>query len=169
MKVFMITAVLNIAIPLFALSSLIAVVYFFGRAFSSRMKATKEKYSVGEFERYRDMKLDIMRGVAAAIVGLILLSAYGVMPRSTEIDEPELTATAVPTATTPVLPSPTVTAIIVPTIAPGTAVVFPTVTPSLAETTAAPAGDAPVATLIATTTAPIATVTPSPDHRFYAL
>ncbi len=138
----MITAVLNIAIPLLALGSLIAVIYFFGRAFSSRVKASKEKYSVGEFERYRDMKLDIMRGVAAAIVGLILLGVYGIMPRSAKTAESELVETAVPalTATTAVTPSPTVTAIVIPTMAPGTAVVFPTATtespPSPVETTA---------------------------------
>ncbi len=155
----MITAVLNIVIPVFALSSLIAVVYFFGRAFSSRMKASKERYSVGEFERYREMKLDIMRGVAAAIIGLIFLGVYGIIPQSTETAvDLDTEPTVVPTATTAVTPSPTVTAIIIPTMAPGTAVIFPTTTPPALEAT--PPAAATSAPAVATS-APAATDTPA--------
>ncbi len=156
----MITAVLNITIPLFALGSLIAVVYFFGRAFSSRIKASKEKYSVGEFERYRDMKLDIMRGVGAAIVGLILLSIYGVMPHSIEAAKTdEAVATVIPAATDNLNPSPTVTAIIVPTMGSGTAVSIPTTTPSVTATAITLTDETPAAATSAPIT-PIVTETP---------
>ncbi len=125
----MITTILNIVIPLLALISLIAVVFFFGRAFTLKMQASKQKYGVGQFEKNREMKLDVMRGVGAAILGLIFLAVFGLMPHSSD-DTNDIVETPVPTmtATIAVIPSPTVTAIIVPTMALGTAVIFPTST-----------------------------------------
>ena len=80
----MITTILNIVIPFLALVSLIAVVFFFGRAFTLKMQASKQTYGVGQFEKTREMKLDVMRAVGAAILGLIFLAAFGIMPRSSE-------------------------------------------------------------------------------------
>ena len=124
----MITTILNIAIPFLAFISLIAVVFFFGRAFTLKMQASKQKYGVGQFEKNREMKLDVMRGVGAAILGLIFLAVFGLMPHSS--DTADVVETPVPTmtATIAITPSPTVTAIVVPTMAPGTAVIFPTST-----------------------------------------
>jgi len=141
----MITTILNIAIPLLALISLVAVVFFFGRAFTLKMQASKQKYGVGQFEKTREMKLDVMRGVGAAILGLIFLAVFGVMPRPS--DTVDVVETPVPTmtATIAVTPSPTVTAVVVPTIEPGTAVIFPTSTPDSAVPVNTPTSDSPAA------------------------
>jgi hypothetical protein len=126
----MITTILNIVIPFLAFVSLIAVVFFFGRAFTLKMQASKQTYGVGQFEKTREMKLDVMRGVGAAILGLIFLAAFGIMPRSSEtVSESAETPVPAMTATLVITPSPTVTAIVIPTMEPGTAVIFPTSTP----------------------------------------
>ena len=157
----MITTILNIAIPLLALISLIAVVFFFGRAFTLKMQASKQKYGVGQFEKNREMKLDVMRGVGAAILGLIFLAVFGLMPHSADtVDETVETPVPTMTATVVVTPSPTVTAIVVPTIAPGTAVIFPTPT--------ADSPDAPINTPDAPTANPTiapATATNAPAAK----
>lgn len=126
----MITTILTIVIPLLALVSLVSVVFFFGRAFTLKIQAAKQNYGVGQFEKIREMKLDVMRGVGAAILGLIFLAVFGIMPRSSETAVSPAEA-PMPTMTTVVdiTPSPTVTAIIIPTMEPGTAVIFPTSTP----------------------------------------
>lgn len=156
----MITTILNIVIPLLAFFSLIAVIFFFGRAFTLKMQASKQTYGVGQFEKIREMKLDVMRGVGAAILGLIFLAVFGVMPRSS--DTVDVIETPVPgvTATVGVMLSPTITAIVVPTIesgtaVPGSVVILPTSTPD---------STAPVAATAIPTVAP-ATAVPAPAEK----
>lgn len=158
----MITTILNIVIPFLAFVSLIAVVFFFGRAFTLKMQASKQKYGVGQFEKTREMKLDVMRGVGAAILGLIFLAVFGIMPRSSDTVAESVETTPMPamTATLVITPSPTVTAIVIPTMAPGTAVIFPTSTP---DSITAPIDD-PTAPTAIPTIAP-ATATPAPTEK----
>lgn len=152
----MITTILNIVIPLLAFVSLIAVIFFFGRAFSLKMQASKQTYGVGQFEKNREMKLDVMRGVGAAILGLIFLAVFGIMPRPSDTVV-ESAATPVPTMTAAVAitPSPTVTAIVIPTMAPGTAVIFPTSTPdSITAPTDSPTAPTAIPTIAPATAIP---------------
>jgi len=84
-----VTAVLNTIILAFMAVSIAAALYFVGRGLRAGSLSAKETYGVGQVEAARSMKIDIARGIALVILGLILLGVYGLSSRSTEaIAEP---------------------------------------------------------------------------------
>lgn len=133
------TAVLNYLILAFMGVSVLAALFYIGRGLRSRSLSSKETYGVGQVEAARSMKIDMVRGIAAIFLGLILLGVYGLNSRPAE-------ATIEPTPPEP-------TAVLeVSTDVPDTTVPTPTVTTEI---------PTPVSATIAPTEAP--TVEPIPE------
>jgi hypothetical protein len=131
-----VTAVINTIILAFIGVTVLAALFFVGRGLRSRSLSTKEIYGVGQVEAARSMKIDMARGIAAIILGLILLGVYGLSSRPAEaIIEATPEPTAVPEVSTDVpdtaVPGPTATTEI-PT--PVSATLVPTETPTVEPT-----------------------------------
>jgi hypothetical protein len=131
-----VTAVINTIILAFIGVTVLAALFFVGRGLRSRSLSTKEIYGVGQVEAARSMKIDMARGIAAIILGLILLGVYGLSSRPAEaIIEATIEPTAVLEVSTDVpdtaVPGPTATTEI-PT--PVSATLVPTETPTVEPT-----------------------------------
>ena len=138
--------VINIVIPLLAGISIVLALFFILRALQQRSELARAAYSVGRQEARQAMQVDVVRGIAAFLVGLILLGVFGLSPRPVESALPP---TDIAPATEPVSASdatntPTVTVEIVPTDTP----------------TIEPSPTMPAATA---TEAPLPTDTPAPE------
>lgn len=128
------TAVLSYLIIALIGISVIAASYFIFRAIRSRSRTSREAYGVGQQEARQSMQVNITRGVGFIFLGLILLGVYGLSSRPVDL-EPELqlnTPTKIAsTSTARILPTPTITAILLeftstPTKAAAPATVTPT-------------------------------------------
>lgn len=138
------TAVLNIVFAGIAGLAILAALYYGGRAIIRRGKPTESAYNVGRLEARRSVQVDLIRALAAIVVALIFLGAFGLTPRPVEplISPTEpvlLEATDVPTepaaTTAPIdLPAPEQAT---PTVEPDEPTTAPT-TPPTDEPTPAP-------------------------------
>ncbi len=135
------TAVLNTIILAFMGASILAALFFVGRGLRARSHSSKEIYGVGQVEAARSMKIDMVRGIAAIILGLILLGVYGLNSRPAEAT---------------VEPSPEPTAVLeVSTAVPDTAVPTPSATTEI---------PTPVSATLAPTDVPTVEPTPEPTE-----
>ena len=78
------TAVLNIVFAGIAGLAILAALYFGGRALIRRGQPTDSAYNVGRLEARRSVQIDLVRALAAIIVALIFLGAFGLTPRPVE-------------------------------------------------------------------------------------
>ncbi|HEX6386828.1 MAG TPA: SH3 domain-containing protein [Anaerolineae bacterium] len=140
--------VINIVIPLLAGISIVLALFFTLRALQQRSELARAAYSVGRQEARQAMQVDVVRGIAAFLVGLILLGVFGLSPRPVESALPPTDVPSVtePAGATPETAAPTATVEIVPTNT-------PTVEPSPTVPPATP------------TETPIPTDTPAPEPR----
>lgn len=135
--------VINVIIPLLAGISLLLALFFVLRAWQQRSGVSRAAYSVGRQEARQAMQVDVVRGIAAFLVGLILLGVFGLSPRPVESALPPtgtlpatapdaaLDATSTPTATAEIIPTDTPTLEPSPTVpeVTATATPLPTDTP----------------------------------------
>ena len=97
------TAVLNIVFAVIAGVAILAALYYGGRAVIRRGQSTDSAYNVGRLEARRSVQIDLVRALAAIVVALIFLGAFGLTPRPVEPlispTEPSLVidATEIPT------------------------------------------------------------------------
>ena len=130
------TVVFNIILPVLAGVSLIAALFFVTRAFSERGRSSREAYGVGQVEASRAMRIDLVRALAAGLVGLILLAVF-LMTLPPQI-EPAADTLVSPTAVSPT--DATATATLPPPVQmtntpqPTATSPVPTVTPTLPPT-----------------------------------
>lgn len=136
--------ILNIVLPLLAGICIVAALFFIWQAFAARAQFARETYGVGQQEARQTMQVNMIRGIFALVVGLILLGVSGLSTQAGEdvilgttntpslsptsalpvtTAAPSLTETAVPTVATTIAPAPTTP---VPT---ATATLLPTDTP----------------------------------------
>lgn len=144
------TAVLNIVVLLLAGVSILFALFFVRQTLQSRRRSLHETYGVGRQEARQSMQINLVRGVVAFIVGLILLGVFGLSPRPVGPAETLPVATEPTPATIPVPDTPT--SLSVPT-ATNTPVVEPTLEPS-------PTPPSPTST---PTSPPTETATPEPQ------
>ena len=138
--------VINIVIPLLAGISIVLALFFILRALQQRSELARAAYSVGRQEARQAMQVDVARGIAAFLVGLILWGVFGLSPRPVESALP-------PTDLTPATsPAGAINATNTPT---ATVEVAPTDTPTLE-----PSPTVPEATVTET---PLPTDTPAPE------
>lgn len=116
------TAVLNIVFAGIAGLAIIAALYYGGRALIRRGRSTESAYNVGRQEARRAVQIDLIRALAAIVVALIFLGAFGLTPRPVEplfsptepvlveaTESPTISPTALPTdLPTPEAATPTV-------------------------------------------------------------
>ena len=111
------TAVLNIVFAVIAGVAILAALYYGGRAVIRRGQSTDSAYNVGRLEARRSVQIDLVRALAAIVVALIFLGAFGLTPSPVEPlispTEPSLVidATEIPTDPPTLAPtdSPTLT------------------------------------------------------------
>jgi hypothetical protein len=142
--------VINIVIPLLAGISIVLALFFILRALQQRSELARAAYSVGRQEARQAMQVDVVRGIAAFLVGLILLGVFGLGPRPVESALPPtglppaiepagaIDASSTPTATVEVVPTDTPTEEPSPTVPAATATEtpLPTDTPAPEPSTA---------------------------------
>ncbi len=137
------TAVLNIVFAAVAGLAIFAALYFGGRAIIGRGRSTKSAYNVGRQQARRAIQIDFVRALAAIVLALIFLGAFGLTPRSVELffptREPTPLIEATITATEPAATAPTAQPTNTPTVPPSTlveptAVQLPTTIPTVAPT-----------------------------------
>ncbi|MCA9947638.1 MAG: hypothetical protein KC449_29360, partial [Anaerolineales bacterium] len=75
------TAVLNIV---FAGLAALAALFFGGRAIARRGQSTEYSYNVGRQQARQAVQIDLVRALAAIVVALIFLGAFGLTPRPVE-------------------------------------------------------------------------------------
>jgi hypothetical protein len=135
--------VFNVVIPVLGGIAILVALFFIGRAFARRSQGQSQPYSVGRQVLRRSMQIDFIRGMAAALVGLLLFTVSGLGDvMGTAVSQPETERTpvvemqpeseATPTATTTIhTATPTLTA--TPTVSEPTAtptdIPSPTATP----------------------------------------
>jgi len=138
--------VINIVIPLLAGISIVLALFFILRALQQRSELARAAYSVGRQEARQAMQVDVVRGIAAFLVGLILLGVFGLSPRPVESALPptDIAPATEPVGASDATNTPTVTVEIVPTDTP----------------TIEPSPTMPAATA---TEAPLPTDTPAPE------
>ena len=78
------TAVLNIVFAGIAGVAILAALYYGGRAVIRRGQPTDSAYNVGRLEARRSVQVDLIRALAAIIIALIFLGAFGLTPRPVE-------------------------------------------------------------------------------------
>jgi hypothetical protein len=146
------TAVLNIVLPILAVVCFLAVIIFAARAWRARTRSVHQAYGVGQQELRQEMLVNFLRSFVALILGLVFLGLFGLAPRSTAGNDPNLPTSVTPevisSPTTALVLTPTMT-IALPTIEPSPTIPLPTPTATFALT----------ATVALTTTIP---VSPSP-------
>ncbi|MBK8902821.1 MAG: SH3 domain-containing protein [Anaerolineaceae bacterium] len=139
------TAVLNIVFAGVAALAVLAALFFGGRAVVRRGQPTEYAYNVGRQQARQAVQIDLVRALAAIVVALIFLGAFGLTPRPvTPLISPTepvlLEATASPTAL------PTLTPVDLPDVQVSTPTVDAApVEPSPLPTTPATETDAPTA------------------------
>lgn len=118
----------TVMLPVLAAIILITAVFFIGRAFIRRSQRDRQPYGVGQQEIRRAMHVDFVRGLVAAVVGLVVLLAMGfgnwVLP---------MLPSPVPTEVVDVAPDPNGSGGDVespPTVTPTLTAVSPTITPT---------------------------------------
>jgi hypothetical protein len=79
-----VTAVLNIVFAAVAGLAIFAALYFGGRAVIGRSRSTKSAYNVGRQQARRAVQIDLVRALAAIVLALIFLGAFGLTPRPVE-------------------------------------------------------------------------------------
>ncbi len=94
----------NIVIPILAVISLLATLYFFGKAVAARTGASQKPYNVGRTEARITSQVNLIRGIFALIVTLILLGVVGLGTTDMIPIAPPPTATFEPPTAVPVLP-----------------------------------------------------------------
>ncbi len=139
------TAVLNIVFAGVAGLAILAALYFGGRAIIGRSRSTESAYNVGRQQACRAVQVDLVRALAAIVLALIFLGAFGLAPRPIEplfpTKEPTPLIEAIPPTTEPATTAPTAQPSSTPTptvpppeiIAP-TAVEPPTTVPTIQPT-----------------------------------
>ncbi len=139
------TAVLNIVFAGVAAVAVLAALFFGGRAVVRRGQSTEYAYNVGRQQARQAVQIDLIRALAAIVVALIFLGAFGLTPRPVE---PLISPTepALLEATESPTPQPTLTPVDLPEVQVST----PTVEvapqdPSPLPTTAPSETDAPTA------------------------
>jgi hypothetical protein len=106
-----VTAVLNIVFAGIAGLAILAALYYGGRAFIRRGQPIESAYNVGRQQARRNVQIDLVRALAAIVVALIFLGAFGLTPRpivpliSPTEPAPVLEATAVPTEPASIAPT----------------------------------------------------------------
>lgn len=124
--------VLDILVPFVAGLCTLAAIFYIVRAFQDRTKSTRAAYGVGRQEARQSMQVDLVYGVGALLLGLVLVGVYSLTLQGVAV-EPSVTVTSDLLQT--VLPaSPIVT--IAPATATNTAVPIPTVLLPASPTTA---------------------------------
>ena len=78
------TAVLNIVFAGIAGLAVLAALYFGGRAAIRRGHPTESAYNVGRQQARQAVQIDLVRALAAIVVALIFLGAFGLTPRPVE-------------------------------------------------------------------------------------
>lgn len=78
------TAVLNIVFAGLAGVAILAALYYGGRAVLRRGQPTDSAYNVGRLEARKSVQIDLVRALAAIVVALIFLGAFGLTPRPVE-------------------------------------------------------------------------------------
>lgn len=144
-------AVFSIALPVIAIACFVIALLFGLRAFQSRSQRQSNPYGVGRQEARLSMRLDLLRALAALLVGVIMLAILLFIEVGTaDGNEPPLVdapPAATNTTVAPSADSPTATATLVMAV---------TATPDSVEPTAT----APPAT---NTPSPTATATATPE------
>ncbi|MCB8979096.1 MAG: SH3 domain-containing protein [Ardenticatenaceae bacterium] len=87
------TAVLNIVFAGVAGLAVLAALFFGGRAIARRGQSTEYSYNVGRQQARQAVQIDLVRALAAIVVALIFLGAFGLTPRPVE---PLISPTEVP-------------------------------------------------------------------------
>lgn len=131
------TFIFNVVIPVLAAIAIAVALFFVGRAFSQRAQGRNQPYGVGRQALRRSMQLDFIRGMAAALVGLLL---FGVSSLSGVVESAVPHSPAPPTAVIEAAPegdlsTPTSTATVA---APEPATPTPTITPTVVTPTMTP-------------------------------
>ncbi|MFO7539940.1 MAG: SH3 domain-containing protein [Chloroflexota bacterium] len=130
--------IFNVILPVLAAITILAAVFFIGRAFIQRGQRARQPYGLGQQESRRAMQVDFIRGFAAAVVGLLLLLVSGLgglaesvaSQLSTEPTRVVETIPELPDTETETTPTATATAVIATTT--------PTATPDEPPTTPTP-------------------------------
>jgi hypothetical protein len=151
-----VTALFNIGLPILAVLLFLLAVFFLARALSRRVRETGPLvYGVGRQELRQAIQVDLARGVALLIVGLILVGVLGLRPLPAELEPgaPLAQPTPAPDATMPLVEA------VTPLPTPLPAAVTTTPTPLLSPTIE-PTPTSPLPTPTATATA---TETPTPE------
>jgi Bacterial SH3 domain len=109
-----VTVVLNIVFAGIAGLAILAALYFGGRAVFRRSRSTQSAYNVGRQQARQSVQIDLIRTVAAIVVALIFLGAFGLTPRPIEpLISPTAPVLIEATTTTPTEPAP-----VAPTVQP---------------------------------------------------
>lgn len=95
------TAVLNIVFAGIAGLAILAALYFGGRAAIQRGRSTQSAYNVGRQQARHAVQIDLIRALAAIVLALIFLGAFGLTPRPVEPLFPTREPTRVIEAVTP--------------------------------------------------------------------
>ena len=138
----MLIAVLNIVFAGIAGLAILAALYFGGRAAIQRGRSPQSAYNVGRQQARQSMQIDLIRALAAIVLALIFLGAFGLTPRPVEPlippTEPILIeATATPTEPAPITPTDQPTEIPstpTPELVRPTVTRFPTLVPTVTAT-----------------------------------
>ncbi len=105
------TAVLNIVFAAIAGLAILAALYYGGRALIRRGRSTDSAYNVEKQQARREVQIDLIRALAAIVVALIFLGAFGLTPRPVEPllspTQPSLVEEATETPTAPMTLVPT--------------------------------------------------------------
>jgi len=153
-----VTSTLDGIILLLASASILAALFFGLRARRLRSRSAQATYGVAQQERRREMQVNLVRGVVAIFVGLILFGVVGLSPRPAASEMP---ATSVPSTDLPLTPEPT---LVVPATVPPTATNAPTERAASPADSATPAATVTSPVVTATfTVEPIPTSTPTPS------
>lgn len=78
------TAVLNIVFAAIAGVAILGALYYGGRAVIRRGQSNPTAYNVGKLESRRSVQIDLIRALAAIVIALIFLGAFGLTPRPVE-------------------------------------------------------------------------------------
>lgn len=132
------TIIFTVVVPVLALLSIVAMVYFAYKAVRERSRSSRKAYNVGRQESHKASRVNLIRSGVFLALALILLLVFlvglatpfnqvpqvtptvaptTVPPTAAATDTPELEPTAEATPTSP-LPTPTATASATPTNTP---------------------------------------------------
>lgn len=116
------TAVLNIVFAGIAGLAILAALYYGARAVIQRGRSTQSAYNVGRQQARQAVQIDLIRALAAIVLALIFLGAFGLTPRPVEplfpTREPTRVIEAVTPSAEPATPAPTAQPTNTPTVLP---------------------------------------------------